>query len=199
LNYLLFEYVYYSLSELRFFPRALDRQDIDYWMFQPSKYLISKELEQDGLWQDLTPKILDELVIVDHTIPSKRIYDDDYDSAQNSILRQENDEQSWEEKYKQLYQQYEALRQETLERDYEEFQAHDTNQDDKISLIEYQNYVRKYLSSFPELSEADFPTFHDLDLNHDGFTVFDEWLEHLQLQKVQKEQKAAKDDKNKVS
>jgi hypothetical protein len=58
MTYIQFEcqYCYYSLSELRFFPRVLERHDIDYWMFQPSKYLISKELEQDGLWQDLTPK-----------------------------------------------------------------------------------------------------------------------------------------------
>ena len=28
--------------------------------------------------------------------------------------------------------------------------------------------VRKYLSSFPELSEKDFPKFEEFDLDHDG-------------------------------
>ena len=37
-----------------------------------------------------------------------------------------------------------------------------------ISREEFDTYVRKYLSSFPELSEKDFPKFEEFDLNHDG-------------------------------
>ena len=61
------------------------------------------------------------------------------------------------------------MEKETIERDYEEFKAPDTNNDDMISRSEFNTYVRKYLSSFPELSEKDFPKFEEFDL--DGFVV----------------------------
>ena len=41
-----------------------------------------------------------------------------------------------------------------------------------ISREEFDTYVRKYLSSFPELSEKDFPKFEEFDLNHDGMYVY---------------------------
>ena len=48
------------------------------------------------------------------------------------------------------------MEKETVERDYEEFKAPDTNNDDMISRAEFNIYVKKYLSSFPELSSATF-------------------------------------------
>jgi len=44
--------------------------------------------------------------------------------------------------------------------------------------------VRKYLSSFPELSERDFPRFEEFDLDGDGNVSFAEWQKFLQQQKL---------------
>ena len=59
-----------------------------------------------------------------------------------------------------------------------------------ISREEFDTYVRKYLSSFPELSEKDFPKFEEFDLNHDGIVSFDEWQEFLAQQKIKEAEKA---------
>lgn len=103
-------------------------------------------------------------------------------------------ERQWTQEYKKLYSAYEELEKETVERDYEEFKAPDTNNDDKISRSEFNVYVKKYLSSFPELSEKDFPKFDEFDLNGDGIVSFDEWQKFLYQQKLQ-EAKKAKDGK----
>lgn len=104
----------------------------------------------------------------------------------------------WQKEYQKLYKAYETLENETLERDYEEFKAPDTNNDEMISRQEFAIYVKKYLSSFPELSEADFPKFDDVDLNHDGMVTFDEWQKYLQMQKQKEaaESEAGKQRKN---
>ncbi|KAJ1405528.1 hypothetical protein B484DRAFT_404408, partial [Ochromonadaceae sp. CCMP2298] len=78
-----------------------------------------------------------------------------------------------------------------VERDYEEFKAPDTDGDDMISRTEFNTYVRKYLSSFPELSEKDFPKFEEFDLNQDGIVSFAEWQQFLVQQKLAEKQKAA--------
>jgi Ca2+-binding EF-hand superfamily protein len=52
-----------------------------------------------------------------------------------------------------------------------------------ISRAEFNTYVRKYLSSFPELSEKDFPKFEEFDLDGDGIVSFEEWQQFLVLQK----------------
>lgn len=96
----------------------------------------------------------------------------------------------WQKNYNKLYTAYEALQKETLERDYEEFKAPDTDGDDMISREEFDTYVRKYLASFPELSEKDFPKFDEFDLNHDGIVSFDEWQEFLAQQKLKEAEKA---------
>ena len=84
------------------------------------------------------------------------------------------------------------MEKETVERDYEEFKAPDTNNDDMISRAEFNIYVKKYLSSFPELSEKDFPKFEEFDLDGDGIVSFEEWQQFLYLQKQKEAAAAAK-------
>lgn len=116
-----------------------------------------------------------------------------YLSLQEEIYKQR--EKQWQTEYKKLYKAYEDLEKETIERDYEEFKAPDTNNDDMISRAEFNTYVRKYLSSFPELSEKDFPKFEEFDLDGDGIVSFDEWQQFLYLQKQMEAQKAEKASK----
>lgn len=113
-----------------------------------------------------------------------------YLSLQEEIYKQR--EKQWQTEYKKLFKAYEDLEKETVERDYEEFKAPDTNNDDMISQKEFNVYVHKYLSSFPELSEKDFPKFEEFDLDGDGIVSFDEWQNFLYLQKQQEAQKADK-------
>lgn len=94
-------------------------------------------------------------------------------------------EKLWQQEYQKLYRAYEELEKESVERDYEEFKAPDTDNDDMISKAEFNTYVKKYLSSFPELSEKDFPKFEDFDHDHDGLVSFEEWQQFLLQQKAQ--------------
>jgi len=109
-----------------------------------------------------------------------------YVQAQDEIYR--NRDTQWQAEYQKLYKAYQQMEQETLERDYEEFKAPDTNGDDMITRAEFNTYVRKYLSSFPELSEKDFPKFDEFDLDGDGIVSFEEWQRFLQQQKLQEAQ-----------
>lgn len=128
----------------------------------------------------------------------------DLDSVHNSW--RESDEinrrtiQKWKMDYQKLYALYEDLEKETVERDYEEFKAPDADNDDIITLSEFNTYVRKYLASFPELSEQDFPKFEEFDLNHDGKVTFDEWQQFLVMQKLKEDSKKAEgSDANKYN
>ena len=109
---------------------------------------------------------------------------------QEEIYRQR--EKQWQAEYQKLYKAYEEMEKETVERDYEEFKAPDTNNDDMISRAEFNIYVKKYLSSFPELSERDFPRFEEFDLDGDGIVSFEEWQQFLYLQKQKEAAAAAK-------
>lgn len=99
-------------------------------------------------------------------------------------------EAQWQKEYQKLYKAYEALEKDSLERDYEEFKAPDTDGDDKVTREEYAIYVRKYLASFPELSEKDFPKFDEFDLDADGTVSFAEWQRYLKQQKLKEAQKS---------
>jgi Ca2+-binding EF-hand superfamily protein len=122
----------------------------------------------------------------------KKKYDKDkkdllqYMQLQDEIYKQREAKMS--QQYSTLYKAYEELEKETVERDYEEFKAPDTNNDDMISRTEFNTYVKKYLSSFPELSERDFPRFEEFDLNSDGQVSFDEWQTFLYQQKLKEAQ-----------
>jgi len=109
----------------------------------------------------------------------------DHPPSPTTSKRAQRDQQ-WQTEYQKLYKAYEKLETETMERDYEEFKAPDTNGDDMISRAEFAIYVRKYLSSFPELSEKDFPKFDEFDLNGDGIVSFEEWQQFLALQSQEK-------------
>jgi Ca2+-binding EF-hand superfamily protein len=117
----------------------------------------------------------------------------EYIKLQDEIARQR--EKAWQQEYQKLYKAYEELEKEAVERDYEEFKAPDTNNDDMISRSEFNTYVKKYLSSFPELSEKDFPKFEDFDLDGDGLVSFEEWQRFLVQQKLT-EQKKGKAEKS---
>lgn len=117
-----------------------------------------------------------------------------YIQMQDEIYKQR--ERQWTQEYKKLYAAYEELEKETVERDYEEFKAPDTNNDDMISRSEFNIYVKKYLSSFPELSEKDFPKFEEFDLNGDGVVSFEEWQKFLYQQKLLESKKKADGSKS---
>ena len=106
-------------------------------------------------------------------------------------------EQQWQKEYQTLYKAYKSMEKDNLERDWDEFKAPDTDGDDKVTKEEYAIYVRKYLQSFPELTEADFPKFDDFDLDADGVVSFAEWQKYLQQQKLKEATKSAdkQDDK----
>jgi hypothetical protein len=116
-----------------------------------------------------------------------------YIQMQEEIARQR--EKAWQAEYQKVYKAYEELEKETVERDYEEFKAPDTDNDDMISRTEFNTYVKKYLASFPELSEKDFPKFEDFDLDQDGVVSFEEWQRFLIQQKAA-EAKKSKTDKS---
>lgn len=111
-----------------------------------------------------------------------------YIQLQDELYKQRDSQ--WQKEYSKIYKAYNELEKETVERDYEEFKAPDTDNDDMISRAEFNTYVRKYLSSFPELSEKDFPKFEEFDLNHDGLVSFDEWQNFLVQQKAMEAKKA---------
>ena len=100
---------------------------------------------------------------------------------QEEIYRQRQKE--WQVEYQKIYRAYETLEKEILDRDYEEFKAPDSDNDEMISRSEFNTYVRKYLSSFPELSENDFPRFEEFDIDGDGMISFEEWQQFLHFQK----------------
>lgn len=45
--------------------------------------------------------------------------------------------------------------------------------------LQFYQYIRKYLSLYPDTAEMDIPHFEDFDLNKDGVVSFDEWQMYL--------------------
>lgn len=58
-------------------------------------------------------------------------------------------------------------------------------------LLQFEIYIEKYLSSFPELSDKDFPKFSEFDVDKSGQVTFGEWQRYIELQKEIEAQKAA--------
>ena len=57
-------------------------------------------------------------------------------------------------------------------------------------LLQFDIYISKYLTSFPELSGKDFPTFSEFDSDRNGHVTFQEWKKFIDLQKENENQKA---------
>eukprot|EP00752_Nemacystus_decipiens_P005689 g5149.t1 len=76
---------------------------------------------------------------------------------------------------RQPYQR--TVAQDNLE--YEEFRQPDVNGDNVITKTEFNQYIRKYLTMYPDTPQADIPRFEDFDINHDGVVTFDEWQMYL--------------------
>lgn len=77
---------------------------------------------------------------------------------------------------------------EALQRDYDEFKQPDIDGDDRISRAEFNMYVKNYLSSYPGLSEKDYPMFDDFDHDGDGFVSFQEYSQQMAIVAAQAEQ-----------
>jgi len=75
-----------------------------------------------------------------------------YMHLQEEIYRQR--EAQWQAEYQKLYKAYEELEKDTIDRDYEEFKAPDTNNDDMISRSEVtiDSYSIKIIKSMGEKS-----------------------------------------------
>ena len=113
----------------------------------------------------------------------------EYITKQDQVSQQRD--AAWQEAYQKLYKAFESLESDAVKRDYEEFKAPDTDGDDKITKEEFDIYVRKYLSSFPELSEADFPKYSEVDKDNSNYVTFAEWQHFLKQQKLKEAQAAA--------
>lgn len=69
--------------------------------------------------------------------------------------------------------------------------------DSILTFTQFNDYVRKYLASFPELSRQDFPAFDEFDFEPDGSISFSEWQRFLAKQKLLDAEKAKNGDKGK--
>lgn len=107
-------------------------------------------------------------------------------------------EKQFQHEIKKLYKIVEELEQDAVKRDYEEFKAPDADNDDMISQAEFNTYVEKYLKSFPELSEQDFPKFEEFDVDENGKVSFEEWQQFLVTQKLNEQSKLNSKDNIKV-
>lgn len=92
-------------------------------------------------------------------------------------------DQQWQTEYQKLFNAYEDLEKEIVERDYEEFKAPDSNNNERISKEEFETYVSRYLASFPDLSSQDFPKFEEFDVDENGEISFEEWQKFITKQK----------------
>ena len=62
----------------------------------------------------------------------------------------------------------------TLQQLAEEFREADTNSDNRVSRLEFEQYKRKYLKQHPDADPSMFPRFEDFDPDHNGMVTFTE-------------------------
>jgi len=125
-----------------------------------------------------------------HQGEQKQLYSQYYNdvyklSEQNQVLQKQVEDLT------ELVKTTEAKAElEALQRDYDEFKQPDIDGDDRISRAEFNMYVKDYLSSYPGLSEDDYPKFDDFDHDGDGYVSFVEYSQQmaLQTQQAEKEQ-----------
>jgi Ca2+-binding EF-hand superfamily protein len=122
-----------------------------------------------------------------HQSEQKQLYSQYYNdvykmSEQNQQLKKQVEDLT------ELVKKTEAAHElEAMQRDYDEFKQPDIDGDDRISRAEFNMYVKNYLSSYPGLSEKDYPTFDDFDHDGDGFVSFQEYSQQMALQAQQAE------------
>ena len=64
----------------------------------------------------------------------------------------------------------------------DEFREADTNQDNKVSRLEFENYKRHYLRLHPEADPSMFPKFEDFDPDSNGMVTFSEHEDYYRKQ-----------------
>ena len=64
-------------------------------------------------------------------------------------------------------------------RKYAEFKLPDENNDDVITRTEFNKYLQNYLVMHPEMSESDYPSFDDFDVDGNGKVAFLEWKKFM--------------------
>jgi hypothetical protein len=77
-----------------------------------------------------------------------------------------------------------------MQRDYDEFKQPDVDGDDMISRAEFNMYVKNYLSSYPGMTEKDYPKFEDFDHDQNGYVNFTEYSKQMKIQAKKAEQDA---------
>jgi Ca2+-binding EF-hand superfamily protein len=135
-----------------------------------------------------------------HQSEQKQLYSQYYNdvyklSEQNQMLQKQVEDLT------ELVKTTEAAAElEALQRDYDEFKQPDIDGDDRISRAEFNMYVKDYLSSYPGLTEKDYPSFDDFDHDGDGFVNFQEYSQQmaLQVQKAELEQMYSSENQEKA-
>lgn len=74
----------------------------------------------------------------------------------------------------QNQQLQEYIQQMTIQQLTEEFLMADTNNDRKVSRLEFERYKKQYLEKHPEADPSMFPKFEDFDPDHNGMVTLAE-------------------------
>ena len=76
----------------------------------------------------------------------------------------------------------EKLREEALQREYDEFKQPDIDGDDRISRAEFNMYIQNYLKNYPGLKPEDYPRWEDFDTDGSGYITFEEYTKQMARQ-----------------
>mmetsp|Transcript_7027 Transcript_7027/g.14338 ORF Transcript_7027/g.14338 Transcript_7027/m.14338 type:complete len:219 (+) Transcript_7027:375-1031(+) len=70
----------------------------------------------------------------------------------------------------------------TIQQLAEEFRQADTNSDNRVSRLEFEQYKRQYLKLHPDADPSMFPRFEDFDPDHNGMVTFTEHEDYYRKQ-----------------
>mmetsp|Transcript_24485 Transcript_24485/g.53617 ORF Transcript_24485/g.53617 Transcript_24485/m.53617 type:complete len:88 (+) Transcript_24485:611-874(+) len=76
----------------------------------------------------------------------------------------------------------EYIQQTTVQQLTEEFIQADTNNDRKVSRLEFERYKADYLKKHPEADPSMFPKFEDFDPDHNGLVTLQEHEDYYRKQ-----------------
>jgi len=82
----------------------------------------------------------------------------------------------------QVGQLQEYIQATTIQQLEDEFRQADTNSDNKVSRLEFEQYKRQYLKLHPEADPSMFPRFEDFDPDHNGMVTFREHEDYYRQQ-----------------